>query len=66
MKSVRITRRSHFFRGYNKNKTDPVFYRENNGRRIAKGRDNIPCIVLEKNENTAIIEEKKTLTCSLK
>ena len=28
-----------------KNKTDPVFYRENNGRRIAKGRDNIPCIV---------------------
>lgn len=37
-----------FFGGYNKNKTDPVFYRENNGGRIAKGRDNIPCIVLQK------------------
>lgn len=49
-KSVRITERSHFFGTFNKNKTDPMFYRENNGRRNAKGRDNtdIPCIVLEK------------------
>ena len=31
-----------------KKKTDPMFYSENNGRRIAKGRGNIPCIVLQK------------------